>query len=353
MELNTISGLAIAGVICSVVLSMGVPIALFIAGRVKLKARISSFFIGAGTYLLFAMLLEQQLHVLVIQFCGLNAQSRPWLYYVYAALAAAVFEETGRLIAMKFWMKKWLDFPNALMYGIGHGGVEAILIGGLSGISNLVSMLMINSGAMQNTLAALPAESANQTVSQLSALWTTPAPLFCKRNRKNQCHHSAYRVVTADLPGGKGRQMQDSGFYRAVLAYGIHFYRGLLCRGRSALLPIYVIEIGVFVMAAGTLVMALKMEGWKKQFQFSAIIKQNISDRTHRRNTVFFAPFLMIGYSINFIYYPQYLKKLLLQVNLTEVAFYLSIIFISFQNHFIKIQKLFCYIISSLTFNIQ
>ena len=95
MELNTISGLAIAGVICSVVLSMGVPIALFIAGRVKLKARISSFFIGAGTYLLFAMLLEQQLHVLVIQFCGLNAQSRPWLYYVYAALAAAVFEETG------------------------------------------------------------------------------------------------------------------------------------------------------------------------------------------------------------------------------------------------------------------
>lgn len=92
MELNTISGLAIAGVICSVVLSMGVPIALFIAGRVKLKARISSFFIGAGTFLLFAMLLEQQLHVLVIQFCGLNAQSRPWLYYVYAALAAAVLK---------------------------------------------------------------------------------------------------------------------------------------------------------------------------------------------------------------------------------------------------------------------
>ena len=133
MELNTISGLAIAGVICSVVLSMGVPIALFIAGRVKLKARISSFFIGAGTYLLFAMLLEQLLHVLVIQFCGLNAQSRPWLYYVYAALVAA------------------------------------------------------------------------------------------------------------------------------VLAYGIHFIVDFFAVAGPALLPIYVIEIGVFVMAAGTLVMALKM----------------------------------------------------------------------------------------------
>ena len=108
MELNTISGLAIAGVICSVVLSMGVPIALFIAGRVKLKARISSFFIGAGTYLLFAMLLEQLLHVLVIQFCGLNAQSRPWLYYVYAALAAAVFEEmAGFSECTDVWNRAW------------------------------------------------------------------------------------------------------------------------------------------------------------------------------------------------------------------------------------------------------
>ena len=54
-----------------------------------------------------------------------------------------------------------------------------------------------------------------------------------------------------------------------------------------------------------------RWEGWKNcEFQFSAIIKQNISDRTHRRNTVFFVPFLMIGYSIDFIYYPlQYLKK--------------------------------------------
>ena len=284
MELHTISGLAIAGVICSVVLSMGVPIALFIAGRVKLKARISSFFIGAGTFLLFAMLLEQLMHVLVIQFCGLNAQSRPWLYYVYAALAAAVFEETGRLIAMKFWMKKWLDFPNALMYGIGHGGVEAILIGGLSGISNLVSMLMINSGAMQNTLAALPAESANQTVSQLSALWTTPAPLFfvsgIERISAIILHIGLSLLIYRAVKSGKCRAAESSkcrtaesskcrtaesgkcqaAAFTAVLAYGIHFVVDFFAVAGSAILPIYVIEIGVFVMAVGTLVMALKLE---------------------------------------------------------------------------------------------
>ena len=273
MELNTISGLAIAGVICSVVLSIGVPIALFIAGRVKLKARISSFFIGAGTYLLFAMLLEQQLHVLVIQFCGLNAQSRPWLYYVYGALAATVFEETGRLIAMKFWMKKWLDFPNALMYGIGHGGVEAILIGGLSGISNLVSMLMINSGAMQNTLAVLPAESANQTVSLLSALWTTPAPLFfvsgIERISAIILHIGLSLLIYRAVKAGKCREAESgkcrTAAFTAVLAYGIHFIVDFFAVAGPALLPIYVIEIGVFVMAAGTLVMALKMGRMEEQ----------------------------------------------------------------------------------------
>ena len=273
MELHTISGLAITGVICSVVLSMGGPIALFIAGRVKLKARISSFLIGAGTFLLFAMLLEQQLHVLVIQFCGLNAQSRPWLYYVYAALAAAVFEETGRLIAMKFWMKKWLDFPNALMYGIGHGGVEAILIGGLSGISNLVSMLMINSGAMQNTLAALPAESANQTVSQLSALWTTPAQLFfvsgIERISAIILHIGLSLLIYRAVKAGECRTAESdkcrTAAFTAVLAYGIHFIVDFFAVAGSALLPIYVIEIGVSVMAVGTLVMALKMGRMEEQ----------------------------------------------------------------------------------------
>ena len=43
--------------------------------------------------------------------------------------------------------------------------------------------------------------------------------------------YSAYRVVTADLPGGKGRQMQDSGFYNGSCIWD-SFYHGLLCRGR-------------------------------------------------------------------------------------------------------------------------
>ncbi len=46
---------------------------------------------------------------------------------------------------------KPLDFPNAFMYGAGHGGVEAMLLCGVTSISNIASAVMINSGTMSCT----------------------------------------------------------------------------------------------------------------------------------------------------------------------------------------------------------
>ena len=45
--------------------------------------------------------------------------------------------------------------------------------------------------------------------------------------------HYSYNPVsyTHLLPGGQGRQMQDSGFYSGSCLWD-SFYRGLLCRGR-------------------------------------------------------------------------------------------------------------------------
>lgn len=255
MELQTVSTTAILGVLCSALLSIGVPIALFLVGKVKFRAKISSFLIGAGTFFLFAMVLEQLLHFLVIGVLGLNAANSPWLYAVYAAAAAAIFEESGRILAMKFWMKKRLDFSNALMYGIGHGGMESILIGGLNSIGNLVSMLMINSGAMQASLAALPAESAKQTVSQLSALWATPAPLFfasgIERVSAIILHIGLSLLIYRAVKFGSRRM--------AALAYGIHFIVDFFAVVCAARIPVLILEAAVFAMAIGALLLSLKL----------------------------------------------------------------------------------------------
>ena len=99
------------------------------------------------------------------------------LYAVYGGLMAALFEETGRYIAMRFLVKP-MDFPNAFMYGAGHGGVEAMLLCGVASISNIASAVMINSGTMSAQLATLDAKKAADTAAALSALWTTPSLTF-------------------------------------------------------------------------------------------------------------------------------------------------------------------------------
>ena len=94
---------------------------------------------------------------------------------------------------------------------------------------------------------------------QLSALWTTPAPLFfvsgIERISAIILHIGLSLLIYRAVKAGKCR----TAAFTAVLAYGIHFIVDFFAVAGPALLPIYVIEIGVFVMAAGTLVMALKM----------------------------------------------------------------------------------------------
>ncbi|MDE6516856.1 MAG: YhfC family intramembrane metalloprotease, partial [Acetatifactor sp.] len=57
---------SIVGMVISLVISIGLPIVLCIIVCRKTKARISSFFIGAATFVLFAMILEQILHTVVL-----------------------------------------------------------------------------------------------------------------------------------------------------------------------------------------------------------------------------------------------------------------------------------------------
>ena len=79
---------------------------------------------------------------------------------------------------MKFCLKKHLTRENALMYGAGHGGIEAFLILGMSSMSNLLTAAMINGGLMEKTMTALEPAQQEVTYHQLSVLWTTPAYQF-------------------------------------------------------------------------------------------------------------------------------------------------------------------------------
>ncbi len=131
----------IAALAVGVVLALAVPVAAVIVFKRKNRDTwLPSVFIGAGTFIVFALVLEQLLHLVMLPI----VQKNQWVYAVYGALAAGVFEETGRLVAYKTLMKKHYTTKNSVLMGLGHGGVEAMIVLGGSFLMYLVMAVMAN-----------------------------------------------------------------------------------------------------------------------------------------------------------------------------------------------------------------
>ena len=99
--------------------------------------------------------------------------SRVFLYIWLAVLAltAGLFEEVGRYVGYRWLMRREeKTWSKAVMYGIGHGGLESmVLIAGL-GLLTLLNLIVLSS----INLNSLPASQHDQVVQQLKALSAQP-----------------------------------------------------------------------------------------------------------------------------------------------------------------------------------
>ena len=164
----------------SCVIGFGLPLAAFLYLRLKKKADVLPFFIGCAVMLLFALILEALVHRVILgSGAGGKIQNNIWLYALYGGLMAGLFEETGRFLAFKTVLKKYQHRDvNALMYGAGHGGIEAAVLLGLAMISNLLYSVMINVGGPEALLASQPDVYRARLISAIQALITTPSHHF-------------------------------------------------------------------------------------------------------------------------------------------------------------------------------
>ena len=169
--LTSVPTLNMAGMAVSLLVSLAAVIAVFLYGRKKLHAPIASFFVGFGTFVLFALVLESLLHNLIYPTSvGQKIWGSTWLYALYGGAAAALFEETGRIFAAKTFLRRRNDPENAFMYGAGHGGVEALTVGAITQISNLSLAFMINAGKAADILSPLSGAQYDAALQQLRSL---------------------------------------------------------------------------------------------------------------------------------------------------------------------------------------
>ena len=150
--------------ILDMLLGFAVPVCLAWWMIKKYKVRLSTILIGAATFIVFALVLEALVHKIVLGgSLGATIQGKTLYYALYGGLMAGLFEETGRFLSMKFLMKKEpTTVLPGLAYGAGHGGVEMLIVFGISMISNLVMSVMINAGQLETIVSQTPAEAQEQ-----------------------------------------------------------------------------------------------------------------------------------------------------------------------------------------------
>lgn len=175
----TVPFATIACMACSLLAGIAIPIVLFFVIRAK-GGKPAAFFVGCGVMFLFAFVLEQLVHTVFFSLpIGTIVQQNILLYALYGGFMAALFEEFGRLAAFGTLLRKRRDNDvNALMYGAGHGGFEALYLLGLGMLNNLIVAILLNAGMGQVLTAGLTGEALATVQSTFSVLAQTPAPTF-------------------------------------------------------------------------------------------------------------------------------------------------------------------------------
>lgn len=169
MTFSTVPSLSFITMGISLLAGFVIPAVLFLFLQKKYGCKKLPFFIGCGTFFVFAIGLEGIVHSIVLGGGRAEAlMANPVLYGLYGGLMAGLFEETGRLVAYKTLLKKHqADDSTALAYGAGHGGFEAFYILATGMITNIVFGIMINTG---NTAALFNGLDEAKTVAMISTL---------------------------------------------------------------------------------------------------------------------------------------------------------------------------------------
>lgn len=245
----SVPGLSIFFIIMNMLIGVAIPVVLCIVFRKKRKCDFLPFWAGCGVMFLFAFVLEQTVHFAVLSTpAGSVIRNSLWLYALYGGLMAGLFEETGRLAAMKFLLKKKQSNDyNALMYGAGHGGFEAFYLLFFGMLNNLIYSVMLNSGSAELLMSGL--DSANQAAVQsaFDTLASTSPFLFLASPVERLAAVTAQLSLSvlvwfAAKEGGK------IGWY--FLAVLLHFLLDAAAAVMSGLgVPVALIELAIWVTA--------------------------------------------------------------------------------------------------------
>lgn len=216
-------------------LSLVLPILVLIVMGIKNKGIWSAWFLGAAGFFISQIVVRLPLLNILSGMASFQnfAQEHFFLYTLLLAFTAGLFELAGRFAAAKF-LGKNRTFRRSLAAGLGHGGIESIILVGLTYINNLVYLFLIQSGAFDAMIAQTEAMGVDPTqlIAVRDTLLQVSAPLFLAAGVE--------RVLT----------MVSHAAMSVMVCYGVAAKRPLpwmlLCLGMHTLLDTTIAATGFF-----------------------------------------------------------------------------------------------------------
>ena len=204
----------IAACTVTLIVTLLLPILILILFARKRRGVVSAWFLGAAAMFIPQMLIRLPiLNALNTQTWFLTfSQNHTLAYFLLLAFTAGLFELAGRYGAARL-MARDLPFHRALAAGLGHGGIESMVLVGLTYVNNLVCLVMLQTGTFDALITQT--RNAGADPSQLLAvqqlLTETHWPLFLLAGLE--------RLLTMVSQAGM----------TVLVCYGVHTRRALPC----------------------------------------------------------------------------------------------------------------------------
>ena len=146
---------AIFGIILTLLVTLILPLMIYVIyGLCNRKKGVwTAWLLGAAGFFVFQVILRMPILSLVQAIPGfVNVITDYYvLYCLVLALTAALFEVVARFLVAKILQKK-LNYQRGVAAGLGHGGIEAMIIVGMTYVNNLIFAIMIKTGAFHELM---------------------------------------------------------------------------------------------------------------------------------------------------------------------------------------------------------
>jgi Predicted membrane protein len=180
---------------------------------------------------------------------------------VLLGLLAGIFEETARYILFKYITKNSRTWEDGITIGLGHGGIEAIILGILT-ITTLVQMIAMKDITALSALG-LPADQLEIAKTQVTVYWAQSSVIpffgFIERSSAICLHLGLSVLVMYSIVSGQRKWFWFALLWHAFVdALAVYLYPQITA-GTNVVLGTLGLETLVAILAVGLLIYALRL----------------------------------------------------------------------------------------------